>query len=517
MLPKSKAKRLRSWTLAGAALLALAPAVAQETIGYTYDARGRLVKVDHGTTGPNANVVSSYTYDAADNRSNVTVTGAGTTTITVAPTSLPGGTVNSAYSQTISASGGTSPYTFSYTGTLPTGLSFSSSGVLSGTPTSAGTYTFTVTATDSASHSGSQAYNVTIAAAATCVGVSFATGNASANEGSNLSFTVTKSGTTSNTCTVNYATANGTAVAGTNYTATSGTLSFASGATSQVVTVATIYDYVVTGALTIKLNLSSPSGSATITTAQGAGTINNIDTAGTTTIQLTSGTSENLRTIANANGYAGSSSANYTFVVGSGVTVTGSAGSGIGIDTGSWPAGVTLALQVNGIVRGGGGNGGNGGLGTTSSGGAGGAGGDAIRCSVPITISVNSGGSVQAGGGGGGGGGGTTYSTPVGLGTIGGDGGGGGAPNGAGGTGATGSGNTGANGSPGTTSGGGVGGSTGGPTGGNGGTYATAGTAGVTPSPSAGGGAGGAAGYAVRKNGTSCTASGAGTITGTVG
>ena len=35
------------------------------------------------------------------------------------------------------------------TGTLPTGLTLSSAGVLSGTPTAAGSYTFTVTATDS--------------------------------------------------------------------------------------------------------------------------------------------------------------------------------------------------------------------------------------------------------------------------------------------------------------------------------------------------------------------------------
>jgi hypothetical protein len=356
---------------------------------------------------------------------------------------------------------------------------------------------------------------VTAAAAPTCSGVSFAVANASANEGSNLSFSVTKSGTTSDTCTVNYATANGTAMSGTNYTAKSGTVSFASGTTSQTVTVATIDDHVVTGALSMYLNLSSPSGSATISDNQGVGTINNIDSSGTTTIQLTSGTSENLRTIANANGYTGSSSANYTFVVGSGVTVTGSVGSGTGIDTGSWPAGVTLALQVNGIVRGGGGTGGQGGS-SGVAGGSGSAGGDAIRCTVPITITVNSGGTVQAGGGGGGGGGGT--GNPQGGGYYGGGGGGGGAPNGVQGSGGLGSngGTDGSYGSAGTVSGGGAGGSGGSP-GGAGGTYAQAG---VTPSASpygAASGSGGAAGYAVRKNGTSCSASGAGTITGTVG
>ena len=54
-----------------------------------------------------------------------------------------------AYSQTLTAAGGTSPYTFTLTaGSLPTGLTLSSGGVLSGTPTASGTFPFTVTAAD---------------------------------------------------------------------------------------------------------------------------------------------------------------------------------------------------------------------------------------------------------------------------------------------------------------------------------------------------------------------------------
>jgi hypothetical protein len=63
-----------------------------------------------------------------------------------ATTSLPGGTAGSAYSTTLSASGGA---TFSVVGSsLPAGLSLSSAGVLSGTPTTAGNTTFTVRATN---------------------------------------------------------------------------------------------------------------------------------------------------------------------------------------------------------------------------------------------------------------------------------------------------------------------------------------------------------------------------------
>ncbi len=84
-------------------------------------------------------------------------------TITLSPPTLPGGTVGSAYDQTVSASGGTGPYAFSVTsGSLPAGLSLSAGGILSGTPTTSLTYNFTVSARDADSCSGSLGYSVTI-------------------------------------------------------------------------------------------------------------------------------------------------------------------------------------------------------------------------------------------------------------------------------------------------------------------------------------------------------------------
>jgi hypothetical protein len=71
----------------------------------------------------------------------------GSVPVVVAGTA-PGGTVGSAYSTTFTASGGQTPYTFAATGTVPPGLTLSSSGVLSGTPTTAGTDNFSVVATD---------------------------------------------------------------------------------------------------------------------------------------------------------------------------------------------------------------------------------------------------------------------------------------------------------------------------------------------------------------------------------
>jgi hypothetical protein len=91
-------------------------------------------------------------------------------TITLSPTSLPGATAETAYSQQLSASGGTSPYTFAVTsGSLPAGITLSSAGLLSGTATAAGTFPFTVTATDHNSFTGSQAYSLVVSAPAITV------------------------------------------------------------------------------------------------------------------------------------------------------------------------------------------------------------------------------------------------------------------------------------------------------------------------------------------------------------
>jgi hypothetical protein len=543
----ARSRRLRSLLLGASALLAVAPAVAQETVTYTYDLKGRLTGVSHAG-GPAAGASASYTYDNADNRSNVTVTGATPPSFAIGNASS---TEGSSLTFTVTRSGQSAgAYTMSYatrSGTATSGTDFNAnSGTLpfADGQTSA---TITVSTIQDTAVEGNEAFYVDLSNASggasittatgtgtivdddappPCSGVSFTiSSNGAVTEGGTSGFTVTKSGSTSSSCSVNYATASGTATSGSDFNAASGTLTFTSAQTSQTVNVTTIDDTAIESATeTFTMSLSSPNNGATLGSPSSAtATINDNDVAGPTVINLASGASTNLRTIANNNGYTGSSSANYQFVVGSGVTVTGSAGGWSGIDTGSWPAGVTLSLVINssGIIRGGGGNGGNGGgwngsttVGATS----GGAGGDAIICSAPIAITVNSGGTVQSGGGGGGGGGYATFTGPPGGGVVGGGGGGGGAPNGAGGTGGTGKngGPTGANGAAGTTSGGGAGGGTG-PTGGAGGTYGTAGSAGVTPSGGGAGGTGGAAGYAVRKNGTGCTVSNSGTVTGTVG
>jgi hypothetical protein len=76
---------------------------------------------------------------------------------------LPAGTVGVAYSQSLTASGGTPPNIWALmSGALPAGLSLSSAGVLSGTPAAVGTSSFTVGVTDSTSAFSSQTFSLTI-------------------------------------------------------------------------------------------------------------------------------------------------------------------------------------------------------------------------------------------------------------------------------------------------------------------------------------------------------------------
>jgi hypothetical protein len=69
---RGKIARVALAALAVAAIPGLA--LASETVTYTYDAKGRLVKVVH-TGDVNNNVKVEYKHDKADNRTKVTVTG----------------------------------------------------------------------------------------------------------------------------------------------------------------------------------------------------------------------------------------------------------------------------------------------------------------------------------------------------------------------------------------------------------------------------------------------------------
>lgn len=93
--------------------------------------------------------------------------GGGPGPLSITTTSLANGTAGNSYSQTVLASGGTLPYTWSLVagqGTLPPGLNLSTAGAITGTPSTAGTYNFTVKVTDAASATAQKALSIVVAA-----------------------------------------------------------------------------------------------------------------------------------------------------------------------------------------------------------------------------------------------------------------------------------------------------------------------------------------------------------------
>src|ERR1700761_967698 len=92
-------------------------------------------------------------------------------TLSVTTTSLPGGTASTPYPSTsLQASGGVPPYSWSLqSGSLPSGLTLSTAGAISGTPASAGAYpvTFAVTDSSTTAQTANASLTLTIAAAPT--------------------------------------------------------------------------------------------------------------------------------------------------------------------------------------------------------------------------------------------------------------------------------------------------------------------------------------------------------------
>ena len=144
-----------TWTIASGSLPA----------GLTLSASGVISGTPTTAGGP-----TSVTFKVTD-ASSLTATQSLSITVITPPSittnSLPSWTVGVAYSQTLAATGGTAPYTWTITsGTLPVGLSLSSSGVISGTPTTAGGPTsITFLVTDSASKTANKSLSITINAA----------------------------------------------------------------------------------------------------------------------------------------------------------------------------------------------------------------------------------------------------------------------------------------------------------------------------------------------------------------
>ena len=105
---------------------------------------------------------------------------------------------------------------------------------------------------------------MTIAADTSGPSVSITASTSASEVSGNLSIAVTRSGNVSGTATVNYATANGTALAGTDYSSMSGTLTFAANETSKAITVPILSDSIKESAETFTITLSGASSGTTI-------------------------------------------------------------------------------------------------------------------------------------------------------------------------------------------------------------------------------------------------------------
>jgi len=159
---------------------------------------------------------------------------------------------------------------FSGTKTFMISLTAPTGGATFGTPNSA---TATINGTAAPANPGTIALSGSVYAAAQSAG--------------SLVVTVNRSSGTSGAVSVHYASSNGTAVAGTNYTATQGTLNWAAGVSgAQTFSVPLSASPVLTGSKTFTVTLTAPGGGATLGTASATATINAAATTSTVSVRV---------------------------------------------------------------------------------------------------------------------------------------------------------------------------------------------------------------------------------------
>ncbi|SEF77781.1 Putative Ig domain-containing protein [Bryocella elongata] len=114
---------------------------------------------------------ASLSFKMTDSGTATALTATKTLSLTIAPaaaitfttTTLANATYNTAYSATIATAGGAGTLTYSLaSGSLPTGLSLSTGGALTGTPTAGGSFSFSVKAADAYGDSATQSFTVTV-------------------------------------------------------------------------------------------------------------------------------------------------------------------------------------------------------------------------------------------------------------------------------------------------------------------------------------------------------------------
>src|SRR5882724_9344403 len=130
----------------------------QSTIQYQHESVLRLALEGLGVTALPGTASSAPEMSEFFNTSGTTPS-----PLAIATTRLSNGTVGQAYSTQMNATGGTSPYTWSTSsGSLPAGLSLSSGGMISGTPTTGVSSTFTATVGDASAKTASSSFTLAV-------------------------------------------------------------------------------------------------------------------------------------------------------------------------------------------------------------------------------------------------------------------------------------------------------------------------------------------------------------------
>ncbi len=131
--------------------------------GLTLDASTGVLSGVAGSAGTYHFVVVVTDGLGATAAGGMSVTVAPAQALTIQPSSLPAGSVNSPYSVQLEASAGTPPYSWEAFGPLPPGLALSATGSISGTPTAPGSYAFTVRVRDAQGRVGQRPLSIEVA------------------------------------------------------------------------------------------------------------------------------------------------------------------------------------------------------------------------------------------------------------------------------------------------------------------------------------------------------------------
>jgi len=140
--------------------------------GVTWSATAGSIDANGLYTAPTVTSQTSVVVTATSNADSsksasatVTVDSGNSQALKIATGNLPQGEQGNTYSEVFTASGGTTPYSWSVSaGTPPAGIAMNTNGDFAGMPTAAGTFNFTVTVTDATNKTGSGNFSVTVVA-----------------------------------------------------------------------------------------------------------------------------------------------------------------------------------------------------------------------------------------------------------------------------------------------------------------------------------------------------------------